>query len=82
MKLRKNVAISETGFLFNPSTGDSYSINPIGMDIVHMMHEGKPKEEIKKRIMSDYVCDESTFEKDYYDFTLMLRNYKLLEENE
>ncbi len=81
MKLKKNVAVSETGFLFNPSTGDSYSINPIGMDIVNMMHEGRSKDEIKRRIMADYVCDESTFEKDFYDFTLMLRNYKLLEEN-
>lgn len=82
MKLRKNIAISESGFLFNPSTGDSYSINPIGMDIVNMMHEGRSKEEIKRSVMANYVCDESTFEKDYYDFTLMLRNYKLLEEHE
>jgi hypothetical protein len=82
MKLKKNVAISETGFLFNPSTGDSYSVNPIGLDIITMLNEGKPKDEVKRVIMTDYVCDESTFEKDFYDFTLMLRNYKLLEEND
>ena len=82
MKLKKNVAVSDTGFLFNPSTGDSYSVNPIGMDILNLMHGGKEKEEIKRKIMSDYICDESTFEKDYYDFTLMLRTYKLLDEDE
>lgn len=82
MKLRKNVAISDSGFIFNPSTGDSYSVNPVGMEMLTLLHEGIPKEKIKSHIMHEYVCDESTFEKDYYDFTLMLRNYKLLEEDE
>lgn len=82
MKLRKNVAISDSGFIFNPSTGDSYSVNPVGMEMLTLLHEGTPKEKIKSHIMHEYVCDESTFEKDYYDFTLMLRNYKLLEEDE
>lgn len=82
MKLKKNVAVSDTGFLFNPSSGDSYSVNPIGMAIINQMHENKSKEAIKKHIMEEYVCDENTFEKDYYDFTLMLRNYKLIEESE
>jgi len=79
MRLKKNIAISDTGFIFNPSTGDSYSINPVGMDIIHLMQQNKAKSEIKEIIMTDYSCDEATFEKDYYDFTMMLRNYKLLE---
>jgi coenzyme PQQ synthesis protein D (PqqD) len=80
MKIRKNIAVSDTGFLFNPSTGDSYSVNPIGMDIVSLMKQNKEIEEIKQAIMNEYVCDEGTFEKDYYDFTMVLRNYKLLED--
>lgn len=79
MKLRKNIAISDSGFIFNPSTGDSFSVNPVGMEMLTLLHEGNSKEKIKGHIMQEYVCDESTFEKDYYDFTLMLRNYKLLE---
>ncbi len=80
MKIRKNIAVSDTGFLFNPSTGDSYSVNPIGMDIVRLMKQNKELNEIKQAIMSEYVCDEATFEKDYYDFSMVLRNYKLLED--
>ena len=80
MNIRKNIAISDTGFLFNPSTGDSYSVNPIGMEIVRLMKQSKDVEEIKQTIMKEYVCDEATFEKDYYDFTMVLRNYKLLED--
>jgi len=80
MTIRKNIAVSDTGFLFNPSTGDSYSVNPIGMDIVRLMKQNKEIDEIKQAIMNEYICDEATFEKDYYDFTMMLRNYKLLED--
>lgn len=79
MRLKKNIAISDTGFLFNPSTGDSYSVNPVGMEIIRMMQQQKEKREIMQLIMSEYICDESTFEKDYYDFAAMLRNYKLVE---
>jgi len=33
MRIRKNIAISDTGFIFNPTTGDSYSINQVGQEI-------------------------------------------------
>lgn len=82
MKLRKNVAVSDSGFLFNSSTGDSYSVNPIGMEILQLLQSQKEKEEIRQYVMNSYVCDEATFEKDFYDFSLMLRSYKLMEEDE
>jgi hypothetical protein len=79
MRLKKNVAVSDTGFIFNPSTGDSYSVNPVGMEIIRHLQQDKSKDEIMQHIMTNYICDEGTFEKDYYDFTMMLRNHKLLE---
>lgn len=79
MRLKKNVAVSDTGFLFNPSTGDSYSVNPVGMEIIRLLQQEKEKNQIMQHVMAEYICDESTFEKDFYDFTMMLRNFKLLE---
>ena len=80
MKIRKNVAISDSGFIFNPSTGDSFSANPIGLEIIRMVKEEMPLEEIKKTIMEKYSTDDSTFEKDYYDFMLMLQSNQIAEE--
>ena len=34
MNLRKNIATSESGFIFNPSTGDSFSANPLAAEIL------------------------------------------------
>jgi hypothetical protein len=82
MKIKKNVAISESGFIFNPTTGDSFSTNPIGLEIIRMLKEEKSKDEIRKSILSKYITDESTFEKDYYDFVMMLQTNQVADDSE
>jgi hypothetical protein len=79
MKIRKNIALSDTGFLFNPSTGDSYSLNPMGQQIVKYIQDNKSDEEIIELITEEYMVDNSSVEKDLYDFKQMLDNYKLSE---
>jgi hypothetical protein len=79
MKLKKNVALSDSGFLFNPSTGDSYSVNPIGMEMLGLIKEGKEDAEIIQIITKEYMIDNDTVEKDLYDFKIILSNYKLAE---
>ena len=81
MKMRKNIAVSDSGFIFNPGTGDSFSTNPIGMEIISLMKEDKELEIIKKVITEKYNVDDATFEKGYNDFLNMLQNYQLTEHN-
>jgi hypothetical protein len=81
MKMRKNIAVSDSGFIFNPGTGDSFSTNPIGMEIIALMKEEKDIEAIKSVITGKYNVDDATFEKDYFDFLNMLQSYQLTEHN-
>ena len=46
MKVRKNIAISENGFIFNPLTGDSFSVNPTGVFIIQKLNEEESRESI------------------------------------
>lgn len=78
MRIKKNIAISESGFLFNPSTGDSFSVNPVGQDIINLMKENKSDEEIITDINEMYMVDKNTIEKDLYDFKQILNSYKLI----
>ena len=78
MKIRKNIATSDSGFLFNPTTGDSYSVNPIGQEIIQLLQEEKSEDEIKDFITKNYMIDLTTVEKDLYDFLNMLQNNKLI----
>ncbi len=82
MKIKKNIALSESGFVFDPSTGDSYSLNEQAQDIVRLMNEDKSVEEVSKFMTDEYDIDKTAFEKYYYDFMGMLKQYSLLEEDE
>lgn len=79
MNIKKNIAISENGFLFNPTTGDSYSLNPTGVTIVNMLKDNKNLHEIQQTLIEDFEIDATTVEKDLYDFISVLRNHKLIE---
>lgn len=80
MKLKKNIAISESGFIFNSERGDSFSANPIGQDILELLREGNEEPEIAKTLLEKYEIDAPTLEKDVYDFVKMLNQFNLLEE--
>ncbi|MEN8228440.1 MAG: PqqD family protein [Bacteroidota bacterium] len=80
MRIKKNIAISDTGFVFNPTTGDSYSINQVGREILSYLGENKSKDEIVSLMTSEYDIDAPSFEKYYFDFLSMLRQFELLDE--
>lgn len=82
MKIKKNIALSDTGFVFNPSSGDSFSVNPIGLEILKLLQENKSDTEIKKYMAEHFSIDKDTVEKDFYDFTKMLEQFKLNEGEE
>ena len=82
MKIRKNIAISDSGLVFNPVTGESFSLNPIGIEIIHHFKEGKSFEEISKIVLASYNTDKDTFEKDFHEFLGILTHHQILDENE
>lgn len=79
MNIRKNIAISENGFIFNPLTGDSFSVNQTGVFILQKMKDGESDENIMKALQEEYELDNYTAEKDLYDFLSLLKSYQLTE---
>lgn len=77
--LKKNIAVSESGFVFNPTSGDSFTLNTVGTEVLKLMKEGKSENDIKNTIRAWYDIDEETLDKDYYDFLKMLGQFKLLD---
>lgn len=82
MKLKKNIAISETGFIFDPTTGDSFTLNPVGLELLEMLKFGNTFEEISKHFTAKYDVDTTSFERYYYDFTSTLKLLHLVEDYE
>ena len=77
MELKENIAISESGFIFDPNTGDSFNLNQIAREIVSMMAKGKSDKEISDGILKKYDVDETIFEQNFFDFKSMLTYFKL-----
>jgi DNA topoisomerase-1 len=48
MKIAREVKISDNGFVFNSKTGDSFSLNPTGLELINMLSENKEMEEIRE----------------------------------
>lgn len=79
MKIKTNIATSDSGFVFNPSTGESYSLNPIASEILGLAKAGKQKDEIISVILNKYHVDIATLEKDFSDFEGMLNHFRLID---
>ena len=79
MQIKKNVAISETGFIFDAETGESYSTNGLGQEVLLAIKDGKGKEEIIYDVMEKYDVNKETIETHFYDFSKMLEQFNLIE---
>lgn len=75
--IKKNIATNELGFVFNPSTGDSFSTNPIAANILKMLREGESLSSIKHQLLATYDVEASVLEKDLDDFMQTLKENNL-----
>lgn len=82
MQLNKNVAISDSGFIFNPATGDSFTTNAVGLDVLKSLQEETTRQAIISMLTGKYAVDSAQADKDLSDFVLMLESYQMLRSDE
>jgi PqqD family protein of HPr-rel-A system len=73
----KNLAISEEGFVFDPTTGQSFTTNSTGIFIFKLLKEEKSEEEIVKELTEEFEVSEDTAQIDLDDFLYRLRELNL-----
>jgi hypothetical protein len=79
MKLNKKIAISESGFIFDPTTGDSFTVNPIAAEILSFLQKGMSIREIKDQMLKVYDVAEHALDKSVDEFIEVLINLRILE---
>jgi hypothetical protein len=79
MRINKKVALSETGFVFDAGTGDSYSVNPIGVEIIEYIKQNLTKDEIKKKLGDKYDVTAPELEKSLDDYFGALNTFNILD---
>ena len=78
MKIAEEVKISDNGFVFNSKTGDSFSLNPFGLELIKSIKEEKDFENVKRETLEKYDVDDLSFEKDFYEFCALLKHHQII----
>jgi hypothetical protein len=76
--LRSNIRINDNGFVFAYDLGTTFTTNRTGVEILKLLQQGRPKEEIGVHVVRTFGITPLEFEKDYQDFLVQLKNLRLL----
>lgn len=73
-----NLAISDTGFIFDPVTGNNFNTNQTGLFIIGRLKQGNTVQQIIEALCQEYEVDHDTGEQDVLQLVEMLRSYYLI----
>ena len=79
MSKLNSLAISDNGFIFKPSTGESFTTNEIGLMIINLLKEGKSADEIISVITEEFDVDAISARRDLYEYLDFLKREKMLD---
>ena len=78
MNRLKDIAVSESGFLFDPYSGSTFNTNDTGRLILQLLKEGKDIETIQSEIRNHFKITEEDIRSDIYEFINPLKEAELL----
>lgn len=79
MKISEDVMISNNGFVFDATIGESYISNSLGLEIIELLKQNKSKKEIQGVIIQKYDVDSITVERDLEDFFSNMKRFNLIQ---
>jgi len=77
-KLRQ-LAISDAGFVFDPMSGHTFSVNPTGRRVLSLLKEGQDTDAIAARLAEEFELEGGEdLARDVEDFLARLREHALV----
>lgn len=77
MNALKNLAISETGFIFDPGSGNTFVVNETGLLILKALQTEKSDDQIFKKIFYEYEIDNEQLMRDFSSFKIQMKELGL-----
>ncbi|MBI1865627.1 MAG: PqqD family protein [Nitrospirae bacterium] len=71
----QRLAVSENGFVFDPVTGNSFTVNSTGLRLLRLLQQNKDLVEIAATVQSEYDADPREAERDILEFVALLRKH-------
>ena len=79
ISIPSTVAVSDSGFVFLSSTGETFTLNEVGRFIYRQFHEGVDVEDVTRNTMEEFDVERNALERDLSEFIAQLMLYGLLE---
>jgi hypothetical protein len=74
-----DLALSDSGFVFDPQTGHTFTVNPTGQLALRCLKDGMSPEDIVARMSETFALDDGEDPgRDVQDFVVQLRDCGLL----
>ena len=73
----QHLAINKDGFVFDPTTGESFTVNGTGLVILEGMMAGKATEDIVEELIDRFDVTPVEVQRDLLDFIDRLRIFRL-----
>ncbi|MDI6761573.1 MAG: PqqD family protein [Thermodesulfobacteriota bacterium] len=74
----KDIAISDSGFIFDPYSGATFNTNETGRFILQLLKEGNGIDAIQSEIRKHFKTSEEDLRSDIYEFINLLMEAQLL----
>jgi hypothetical protein len=74
----KDLAVSETGFVFDPISGSTFNTNGTGRLVLEALRDEQPREDIKARLRREFSVLGEDLDRDLDEFVFLLRESSLL----
>lgn len=75
----RQLAINESGFVFDPVTGHTFTLNDTGVAVLQALKQGTPFDELVDRLQEAFELDGSEdVARDVDDFLARLREHGLV----
>ena len=78
MQKLSHLAINAEGFIFNPSTGDSFQASQTGLLVLNSLRDGKKDNEIVQQLTETYEVSLEEARRDVSDFRVSLNSFGLI----
>jgi len=80
LKIKPVLRANDLGTLFDPETGDSYTLNESGLLILKKLQAGQTSDEIFAELSADYDLKKEDFDRMILDFGSLLKSFQLLQD--
>jgi PqqD family protein of HPr-rel-A system len=78
MQRLRSLALNPDGFAFDPTTGESYTLNATGLAVLEGLREGLSPEELAGLLVERFEVGADEATRDVEDFLDHLRTFRLI----